>query len=724
MMQAAGVLVAATMALLGYAVDATSAHADAFGELGKVGEFGKGAGQFHWPIDLAVDPDEGNSVFVVDSPEGTFPGPEPAHVRVQEFASGLGAPVASVLVPVPEEQYVSNIAVDPALHRLYVLKRKQTTGLSKSEDDFVASEIDIYSTVPTPGKTLALEEVEGDHGDFYTFPATPPNQPPPSGALRDPQGLAVEPGSHDLLVLGIDEEGDAVVQRIVATGASLGGGKLESGEFDDTAQQVSVHENSVGGIAAGPNGIIYLGGNDVLFPPNSELLPAVVKLETASPSHSLANPSISLVHKQEAGESPPLTGGNSGASDTNKSVGEQLAISPDGTVIYAPAMSKKETLEQSPGNYEVRGISTATGQQQIVFGGGPNGTDGTCNIESEDYAIAAGSGGVVYVLDEAWALGEEEPYPYGFHLIEFGPNGSGCPAPATSFTVGGAGGGSAVEVQKGAKIKLEASSAELRGAEPTELTWEITGPSGPESATKAEKTAGLILEHSFLQPGSYMVTLNMAVTKSGYGPPPPVTREVKVIAPPPTASFEVFPSGSLGEPLRVGQTIKPEEAVTFNGAESVDPTGSLTGTKTHTLKSYTWAFGDGMTEQTSTPEYTRTFANHSSQARVETVTLTVTNEEGVESAPSIAELTIQGVNSEPVKEPAKEATKEPAKEPVPSKTSTLTPPVQSKPLTNAQRLAAALRGCRKLKTKRKRATCEKAAKRRYAPKPKKKHRRR
>lgn len=95
---------------------AASARAEAFGEIAKVGKFGKGPGEFHWPIDLAVDPEEGNSVFVLDSPEGETPFAEAAELRVQKFNSSL-AFVAEAMIPVPEEpvrglkQYVTSIAV-------------------------------------------------------------------------------------------------------------------------------------------------------------------------------------------------------------------------------------------------------------------------------------------------------------------------------------------------------------------------------------------------------------------------------------------------------------------------------------------------------------------------------------------------------------------------------------------------------------------------------------
>jgi hypothetical protein len=719
--QAVGILVAAIMALGGVAVDATTAHADAFGEVAKVGKFGKGLEEFHWPIDLAVNPEEGNSVFVVDSPEGASAFPGAANLRVQKFASTLGPPVANAMIPVPEEstnklaQYVSNIAVDPALNRLYVLKNIKTGIESPTTDRTVASEIDVYST-----DTLTLDTKEvPPSGVFYTFPKTPVGGPIPSEALRDPHGLAIEQGTHNLLVLGVSEGNDTVIQRIDATGTSSGIGKF-SEEYVDTDAALEPTNSAVNGIASGPGGVIYVGGHVISKAASS---PGVVKLSTASTGHSLANPEIGLLHGEEPGESPPLTGGSRYASGGSRSVGEQLATSPDGTVVYAPAMSEKEEEEEAAGSYEVRGISTATGSQQIVYGGELTGE--ACHIESEDFAIAAGNGGVVYALDEAWQLSPENPFPYGFHLIEFGPGGRGCPAPATSLAINGnTESNSTAESKKGTEVELEASSSELKGAAPTEVTWELAGPEKSTTKVTTGCPACLTLTHRFLKTGLYTVTVSMTVTGSGFGPPPPVTRKVEVTALPPTASFEVSDLSSIpAEP-------KSGESVSFNAEGSFDPEGGQCSEArgcpaTHELKRYTWNFGDGSPEVTiEGPEgakVTHTFANASSQPLPDTVTLTVTNDEEVQSAAE-QHLAIQGTadeHKEVIKEPIKEVpiVKTPIGPPPPP------PPPGQKPPTTAQKLAKALKACKKIKAKGKRVSCEKQARRKYMSKQKRKHKR-
>ncbi|HVR05241.1 MAG TPA: PKD domain-containing protein, partial [Solirubrobacteraceae bacterium] len=202
-----------------------------------------------------------------------------------------------------------------------------------------------------------------------------------------------------------------------------------------------------------------------------------------------------------------------------------------------------------------------------------------------------------------------------------------------------------------------------------------------------------------------------------------------VTAPSPVATFEVFGAGGL-----LAQSVKPGEEVTFDGSASSDPTGECTPSAgcvpTSHLKSYTWNFGDGSQAVTSTePKVKHVFANAGLQEVSDTVSLTVTNEEGVESTPNVQAVTVLGTQEEVKQTPAKEvfkeapkevfkeAPKEAVKESPPGK-SQVVPPPSRKPLTTAQKLALALKACKKYKSKKARAVCERAAHKKYAP-PKK-----
>jgi hypothetical protein len=694
----------------------TGASAAASGEIAQVGEFGASPGQFNWPGDLAVDPSD-NSAFVLDQPVSPFP-EFGESARVQKFTVPLAAPAASVTIATPAHEGMRSgvvaMAVDPGLKRLYVLKTLET-GLGENLAQ-VASEIDAYSTEPSSGTLPLAANVPS--GVLYSFPA-PPTSPSsvPAGTLPSPDGMAVDPATHAIYVLGTDEPtGDVpttFVQKIDLSGTDESTAMLDPKSFDDTAHEVSPASPSASGIAVDGSGAVYLSASRVAGPVAGEHA-GVVKL---SPNLE----TVSLVHEEAGGEGPQLTGGLSGGA--GRDIGPQLAVSPDDELIYAVEDTATEregntVREGRKGSYELRGMSTVTGTQQIVYGGGTT----TCFIGSAHNAIAAGDDGIVFALDEGnYDEFLEEPTAWGFHLIEFGPGGTGCPAPATSFEVGTDKTSSPVTVEKGQTVALKASASELNGAEPEELEWKVTGPEPfTTKVTTGCPSSCLETSHKFLKTGTYTVELTMKTTaeSSSFGSPPPVTRELLVSAPAPKGFFEP----SL-------PTANPGETVVFDASTSIDPAGGPNAEPTHQFKEYLWTFGDGGTAETTTPTYSRAFANTGSQARSESVTLTVVNEEGTHSAPTTQSITIQGTpsggggsgggGSTPITAPITTPIITPSTTPIVTPKPSTAPP-KPKPLTKAQKLTKALKVCRKIKQHKRRVSCEKQARARYGPKKKNK----
>jgi hypothetical protein len=742
-MQVREAFVAVAFALVVSLCTAAGVRAATLGELGEVaavGGFGAGPGQFTYPSDVAVDPTD-NSVYVLDEPHAPEPGPN-ATFRIQKFDVGLGAPVASVEIQTPVEngrlQMINGIAVDAKLKRLYALVSScsNNTGSCNENETPVAEKILAFSTEQVGGvlPQAANVKFKSQAGVFYEFPAA--SEP---GSVRFPGGLAVDPVNDSLLVFGGDAHKYDLIQQVEAVESDASGA---SGEvFDDTNGKLMNGGSLISGLTVGPEGDVYVVGGQ-MNGGRDGVSRMVIEGEEEVEQHvlvrrSLATPGIREIAKE--GTPWPLTGGQE-ASRSGQSSGEQVSVAAEGGVVYAAEVSKEEfsTETEEEGSFELRGMSThetkeagrpqELGQQVRVYGSGPGGPSPKCHISSEHNTVAAGSGGVVYALDEGrfgnHLNGTSGPSSYGYRLVEFGPGGSGCPIPSAGFDIDGKSEAEdpTLTVKKGATVSFEALATGFDGETPEKLEWDLDGSgkyatvsSGNELSTKLQ----------YLKAGSYTVGLKVLMPGGGaYGDPETVTRKLVVEATPPKASFEVFPSGSLGVSIAPGQQIKPGENVTFNAQESEDPTGECSVTECrpgHTLKSYTWTFGDGKVETTTSKEYTRSFTNTSTQARSETVSLTVTNEEGLEST-SAAEQTIVIAGTpeaakEPVKEPAKEPSKAPAKEPVkePAKEPA------KKPLTSGQKLTLALKACKKEKSKKARQHCEKAAKAKYAPKHKGKH---
>src|SRR5262249_40023495 len=144
------ILIAFAVTLVTAAALATSASADAFGEIRSWGTIGTEENtvgdpaseiQFNRPTLLGVDPTD-NTVYVVDlSPDRT-------EFRLQKFSS-TGTVLASVAIPRPfdannKRALLDGIAVDPALHRIYLLQFR-----ADADGNRAAEQIDVFSTQET-----------------------------------------------------------------------------------------------------------------------------------------------------------------------------------------------------------------------------------------------------------------------------------------------------------------------------------------------------------------------------------------------------------------------------------------------------------------------------------------------------------------------------------------------------------------------------------------------
>ncbi len=194
-----------------------------------------------------------------------------------------------------------------------------------------------------------------------------------------------------------------------------------------------------------------------------------------------------------------------------------------------------------------------------------------------------------------------------------------------------------------------------------------------------ESASGATPSHTYAHAGRYTIALKVTDAEGKTGA---ISHVVSIAEVPPIAAFSVTsPSPTAGQP------------VAFDGSASSDPGGAIA--------SYEWSFGDG--ESASGATSSHTYAKPGGY----TVTLKVTDTEGKTGGVSHLVSVAQPVSLSSLTAPLSKENTKPAPKP------------KSKPLTNAQKLAKALKACKKYKSKGKRVSCEKAARKKYRPVKKK-----
>lgn len=593
-----------------------SARADTFGQIGSAwGAPGSGNGQFFHPALFGVDSGDG-SVYAGDVT------PDLSHYRIQKLSSS-GQFKASAEIPrfsdLPEHNKIvalHGIAVDASLHRLYLIegcKVSVPAGACKAfGSTYSAKQVIVYSTAPS-GSSLVPPS------------GGPATLPLPTGdeALYNPQSLAVDPSTGDLIILAENADGHAVVQRISSAGVP-GARFVDS---TDALKPGNGGELRATSIAVGPDGKTYTvtGGRPagVKFPgrefTRAWRLPANLASLEAVPGFA----AVALDEEWENGlfeeSSAPYTGG------------PQIAISPNGNTLYwkeSVSLSRDDT----PGEVLVRGYSLAgAGETEVVYGGG----GASCAIETSSAGIAT-TGEDLVVFDYG---PEVEDPPYGAQVLTFGPGGGGCPSPAVRLLTFDPEeeepvAGEEITAQKGALVAFTAAESELFGTVLKKLEWEFGDGTSASSAEPPVEEA----THRYLKVGTFKAKLKMTVQGSPVGNPAPGEVTVHVTSPGPTASFTTSTSSPA-----------PGAGVNFDASSSLDPTGSCNpGTgcaPTHTLQSYHWNFGDGTSETTTKATIAHAFANSATSPIGRTVTLIVVTSEGVESTPTSHQITVQGTSS-------------------------------------------------------------------------------
>jgi Divergent InlB B-repeat domain/PKD domain len=482
---------------------AAPAGAETFGQIGAAwGTPGSGSGQLFNPAMLGVDSSDGSVYSGEEMPDGK-------HFRIQKFSSA-GVFKAKVELPLilkegGEEKVLTlhGIAVDPVLHRLYLIEgcamvRPADTCEAPPNIEFGAKRILVFSTEPKGSELV---------------PAEVPTLKLPEGedTLYTPESIAVDPSSHDLVVLGENIEERATVQRIGSAG-SIGA------RFVDTGNELRPVGKEATSIAVGPDGTTYtLTGSSSSIGSKSTRAWQLPK----DLSHAEKVPGFAEAAEAEGwatgllSQTPsPLVGG-----------GTQLAVSPDGGTLYWKESLGQAEEEDEPDNVLIRGYSLEKKATQVLYGNG----EASCLIQTSEAGIGA-VGKNLIVFDYGPEFEEGKLPAYGDHVLTFGSGGSGCRAPVAKFTVNGSS-ESEVEVTKGAIVTFDASGSEMLGTTPTELDWNFGDGTEEKVVEKLEVPPKTTITHKFLSGGTYTVTLKMKLappSKGATGNPLPVTHAVKV----------------------------------------------------------------------------------------------------------------------------------------------------------------------------------------------------
>ncbi len=572
---------------------------EAYGELRRFGAAGTGPGQFTFSFTthaFGVDQTD-DSVYVGDEPQ-------PGVYRIQKLTS-TGAFLAQSATFAPLRSVgIEGIAVDPALKRIYVLvlEKRALPELTIA----VAGTLYAFSTEPE-GETLP--PASGTNEGVLTTPAVfLAHAKPVSEALAEPRGLAVDPSTHDVIVMGealeSEEEPEAnpiALQRVSAASGALGARYTTSALERETATSPAVS----------PAGDVYVVQHDELLQVPSDFASA---------------------------EAPVRVGG---LREETEIEGEQILLeTPDflmlegGGLSFAPVSPRGEpaaTLEAAAGIFNERAFypgvvafDAATGAEAGWSGGGNRrGGLEACAISflGPTYPmIAAGGEGNVFVLDAHLS-----------QVIELGRGGTGCPSAHDGELKALLGGAPLTgQIDEGAEVTLQSNLVQANAAS---VEWSF-GEGEEPLVLPGDYVERTEVTHTFVKSGEHVVTEVIHTDDLAT----PVVEASTVVS---VRAGKSPPTAVISGPIAVGVG----ERASFDGSASWDPNGRLGATA---IRRYEWSFGDGGAASTESPEAQHVY----SAPGIYTASLVVEDEGGLKSEASSIPVTVQTPLSSP---PASEA---------------------------------------------------------------------
>ncbi len=539
---------------------ATGASADPYGELTHFGEKGSGLGQFNEPEpDLGVDPTD-NSVFAVDTIPGNFKKPT---FRLQKFSSVSGKyqAVASIeFKPIQEHSEegdeIEGVAVDPKLKRVYVLANKpRSTG--PADEEPAAAYLFVFST-EQEGKALKFATgpgiAEGVLVNEATFKTASSSVGTKVGEapLLEPSGITVDPTTDEVIITATQdftakelkagkhefdpgsETSTTVLQRINTEG------KLTAKWIDETGPEGFFEEcECVNSPVVSKTGSVYvLGERDQIF----EIPASFNSKEQPTPVFEFECESVTGCPEELMTEFPGF----------EPSEGAQMSLGGEGQLYVRARVTNELEGNQQFGGALVLKPGAGPNPGEIAFsevgwtgGQSPASPAGKCilNDSEGEPALAAGEGETVFMLERS---------PTSSKVIEYGPNGGGCPTASASSPSAKAGG---VEVEPFAQGETVTLSSTVKQANALSTVWEFTNAASKTTATVETKRQQQATEvqHVFAESGEFTVTEKIH-TDNRDTPLIEKTRKVKIVGAPTVVTEEAKVEGVQAT---LGGTVNP-----------------------------------------------------------------------------------------------------------------------------------------------------------------------
>jgi hypothetical protein len=489
---------------------AAPAYADSFGELGHFGAPGTAKGQLSLSEEteaFGVDPTD-NSIYIVDHPYVTN------NFRLQKFVAnseGVYTAVASVRFQpkagvTGEIVTIEGVAIDPAMHRAYVLAVEERNFRERKVDSGMeaASEIYAFSTVPS-GEQLPPASGTGAEGLAVTQKVLKAQNNKYGQAILEPSGIAVEPVSatqDKVVVLGTIDNGakDEHQQPIMHNEMEWFNNEgVETRKFIDEPDVLE--DEAISPVVYG--GKTYVQTPEGIFEPRT-----IFGTNRVAPS----GPEETFLENQGLWVSPEFNAPFYGAG---------LSVAPDGTF-----WSTASVRNAAAGGFFYPGavaFSHSGAYVGWIGGGAPGVNGGRCAIGFWNSSlIAAGSGGKVFMF---------YPNPAAPRVVIFGPGGEGCPGASVSSPEAAVAG---QPLQEGATVTPGTAvsfSSHVTEANAMSVEWSFgDGATWTDSEPEAPTTHA---EHTYAAPGEYQVTETVH-TDDLATPTVTATRELTVAeAPPP-----------------------------------------------------------------------------------------------------------------------------------------------------------------------------------------------